>query len=206
MPALAVGTVGSYGLGVWIYQMFAGPPGPPPSARIDPRTAKDRRHGPSLTDKGLLDKATLNRRALITGRVLTADRVVAPPGCEIASIIVQARPERLDELEAEITALPGCEIHGRDPRGKLVVVTEAPDAGSLGTCSTPSSRCRTSIRPRSSFHAIETPESGRAIMTSPELDRRQMLKLEAAAIAAAAAGLPAPALAPISSPSATTAN
>ncbi|WFU23751.1 nitrate reductase catalytic subunit NapA [Bradyrhizobium sp. CB1717] len=32
-------------------------------------------------------------------------------------------------------------------------------------------------------------------MTSPKLDRRQMLKLEAAAIAAAAAGLPAPALA-----------
>src|ERR1700758_3238015 len=32
-------------------------------------------------------------------------------------------------------------------------------------------------------------------MTSPKLDRRQMLKLEAAAIAAAAAGMPAPALA-----------
>jgi nitrate reductase NapE len=31
MPVLAVGTVGSYGLGVWIYQMIAGPPGPPPS-------------------------------------------------------------------------------------------------------------------------------------------------------------------------------
>ena len=31
MPVLAVGTVGSYGLGVWIYQMFAGPPGPPPA-------------------------------------------------------------------------------------------------------------------------------------------------------------------------------
>jgi nitrate reductase NapE len=30
MPVLAVGTVGSYGLAVWIYQMFAGPPGPPP--------------------------------------------------------------------------------------------------------------------------------------------------------------------------------
>ena len=30
MPALAVGTVGSYGLAVWIYQMFAGPPGAPP--------------------------------------------------------------------------------------------------------------------------------------------------------------------------------
>ena len=29
MPALAVATVGSYGLTVWIYQMLAGPPGPP---------------------------------------------------------------------------------------------------------------------------------------------------------------------------------
>ncbi|MCA6106150.1 periplasmic nitrate reductase, NapE protein [Bradyrhizobium cenepequi] len=30
MPALAVATVGSYGLAVWIYQLIAGPPGPPP--------------------------------------------------------------------------------------------------------------------------------------------------------------------------------
>ena len=29
MPALAVATVGGYGLSVWIYQMVAGPPGPP---------------------------------------------------------------------------------------------------------------------------------------------------------------------------------
>jgi nitrate reductase NapE len=29
MPVLAVGVVGSYGLVVWIYQMVAGPPGPP---------------------------------------------------------------------------------------------------------------------------------------------------------------------------------
>lgn len=29
MPGLAVATVGSYGLAVWIYQMWAGPPGPP---------------------------------------------------------------------------------------------------------------------------------------------------------------------------------
>jgi nitrate reductase NapD len=75
----------------------------------------------------------IDRRALITGRVLGTDRVVAPPGGEIASILVQARPERLAEVEAEITALEGCEIHGRDPRGKLVVVVDAPDAGSLGT-------------------------------------------------------------------------
>ena len=29
IPALAVATVGGYGLAVWIYQMAAGPPGPP---------------------------------------------------------------------------------------------------------------------------------------------------------------------------------
>jgi nitrate reductase NapD len=78
-------------------------------------------------------EATINRRALITGRVLTADRIVAPPEGEIASILVQARPDRLAEVEAAITAFPGCEIHGRDARGKLVVVVDAPDAGSLGT-------------------------------------------------------------------------
>jgi periplasmic nitrate reductase NapE len=29
IPAFAVATVGAYGLGIWIYQMMAGPPGPP---------------------------------------------------------------------------------------------------------------------------------------------------------------------------------
>jgi nitrate reductase NapE len=29
VPALAVATVGAYGLSVWVYQMIAGPPGPP---------------------------------------------------------------------------------------------------------------------------------------------------------------------------------
>jgi periplasmic nitrate reductase NapE len=29
MPAFAVAAVGSYGLAVWVYQLTAGPPGPP---------------------------------------------------------------------------------------------------------------------------------------------------------------------------------
>jgi periplasmic nitrate reductase NapE len=32
MPALAVATVGGYGLAVWVCQMIAGPPGPSPAA------------------------------------------------------------------------------------------------------------------------------------------------------------------------------
>ena len=73
----------------------------------------------------------IDRRALITGRLLKADRVVTPPGGEIASILVQARPERLLAVEAAIVGLDGCEVYGRDPLGKLVV--DAPDAGALGT-------------------------------------------------------------------------
>jgi nitrate reductase NapD len=75
----------------------------------------------------------IDRRALITGRLLNPDRVVAPPGGEIASILVQVRPDRLAGVEAEIVTFAGCEIYGRDPKGKLVVVVDAPDAGTLGT-------------------------------------------------------------------------
>jgi len=78
-------------------------------------------------------QSALDRRAVITGRLLNPDRVVAPPGAEIASILVQARPERLAAVETAIVALAGCEIYGRDPKGKLVVVVDAPDAGTLGT-------------------------------------------------------------------------
>jgi len=75
----------------------------------------------------------IDRRALITGRLLRPDRVVRPPSGEIASILVQARPERLASVEAAIVALDGCEVYGRDRVGKLVVVVDAPDAGALGT-------------------------------------------------------------------------
>ena len=75
-------------------------------------------------------RKSVDRRAFLQGR-LGADRAIAPEG-EIASILVQARPERLDEVETAITALNGCEIYGRDAKGKLVVVIDA-DAGALGS-------------------------------------------------------------------------
>ncbi|BAM92064.1 putative periplasmic nitrate reductase NapD [Bradyrhizobium oligotrophicum S58] len=80
----------------------------------------------------LTTRTSVDRRALITGRVLTAEPVVAPPSGEIASIIVQTRPEQLDRVAADIVAMSGCEIHGRDERGKLIVVVDAPNAGALG--------------------------------------------------------------------------
>jgi nitrate reductase NapD len=77
--------------------------------------------------------SAIDRRALITGRLHTAKQVVTPPGGEIASILVQARPDRLASVETAIVALAGCEIYGRDPKGKLVVVVDAADAGALGS-------------------------------------------------------------------------
>lgn len=51
---------------------------------------------------------------------------------EIASILVQTRPDRLDDAARAIAALAGTEIYSRDPRGKLVVVLEAADVGAIG--------------------------------------------------------------------------
>lgn len=75
----------------------------------------------------------IDRRAFISGRLTDSDRLVAPPDAEIASVLVQARPERLAEIEAAIAALAGCEVHARDPKGKLVVVIETSSAGAVGS-------------------------------------------------------------------------
>jgi periplasmic nitrate reductase NapD len=118
IPAPAVATVGAFGFTVWMYQTIAGPPGPPERCGEDgymPRT-----------------RTTIDRRTLLSGGWGKSDGIVRPPGGEIASILVQARPERLDGVEAAIAALPACEIHSRDPKGKLVVVVDAPSAGYIG--------------------------------------------------------------------------
>ena len=69
------------------------------------------------------------RRAFLNGQwtASVTDQI------EIASIIVQARPERLDAAIRAIEALPGTQIYSRDPRGKTVVVIEASDVGRIGT-------------------------------------------------------------------------
>lgn len=75
----------------------------------------------------------IDRRSLMRGHLENPNRIIAPPGGEIASILVQARPENLAAVETAILALPGCEIHARDPIGKLVVVIDVPDAGAIGS-------------------------------------------------------------------------
>jgi nitrate reductase NapD len=79
---------------------------------------------------GTSDTPQVHRREFINGRW------TAPaPGqtTEIASILVQVKPERLDSAVRAIQALPGAQIYSRDAKGKLVVVLEADDTGAIGT-------------------------------------------------------------------------
>ena len=80
-----------------------------------------------------LQQPLLDRRALLSGRIADPNALVPPPDAEIASVLVQARPERLSAVEAAIAALAGCEIHARDPKGKLVIVIETSSAGAVGS-------------------------------------------------------------------------
>jgi nitrate reductase NapD len=75
---------------------------------------------------------SIDRRKFMNGGWIGQDRDQSADTVEIASIIVQTRPERLDAAAAAIEALPGAQIYSRDPKGKLVVVIEAADTGSVG--------------------------------------------------------------------------
>jgi nitrate reductase NapD len=74
----------------------------------------------------------VDRREFVNGRWAAHANKTKQAACEIASILVQARPDRLDTVAQAIEALPGTEIYCRDGRGKLVVVIEASEVGAIG--------------------------------------------------------------------------
>jgi nitrate reductase NapD len=75
---------------------------------------------------------SIDRRKFMNGGWIGQGRGQSPDIVEIASILVQTRPERLETTAQAIEALPGAQIYSRDPKGKLVVVIEAADTGSIG--------------------------------------------------------------------------
>ena len=76
-----------------------------------------------------------SRRAFMSGH-LTAEQssqiAANTQTVEIVSLIVNAWPQHLDEVTASILELGGTEIHGRDPKGKLIVVMEGATQGVIG--------------------------------------------------------------------------
>ena len=71
------------------------------------------------------------RRELLTGGL--GDRSNAPDtNAEIVSLIVNVFPAHLESVSKAISNMPGAEVHGQDPKGKLIVVLEAPTQGIIG--------------------------------------------------------------------------
>jgi periplasmic nitrate reductase NapD len=75
---------------------------------------------------------SIDRRKFMNGGWTSQDRDQSADMVEVASILVQTRPEQLDATAAAIETLPGAQIYSRDAKGKLVVVIEAADTGGIG--------------------------------------------------------------------------
>ena len=102
-----------------------------------------------------------NRRQFIRGRWLAQPaKLPSPAGtAEIASILVQARPERMAAAEAAIRAIEGAEVFQCDPRGKIVVVVEATGSEPVGEALTRISLLPDVITASLVYHAVDAAES-----------------------------------------------
>lgn len=102
-----------------------------------------------------------DRRQFIRGRWIPQTAMApSPPGtAEIASILVQTRPERLDAVAAAIAAIDGAEVFQRDPRGKLVVVIESCGGDPVGETLTRVSLLPDVITATLVYHAIDAAEA-----------------------------------------------
>jgi nitrate reductase NapD len=74
----------------------------------------------------------VDRRKFLHGRWPSRSKDKPKEPIEIASIVVQVRPERVDAIARAIEALPRLEIYSRSPQGKLVVVIEADNVDDIG--------------------------------------------------------------------------
>jgi nitrate reductase NapD len=74
----------------------------------------------------------VGRREFLRGHWTLSEGDTTSSTTEIASVLVQVRPARLEAVAVSIETVPGAEIYSRDARGKLVVVIEASDVGAIG--------------------------------------------------------------------------
>ena len=63
-----------------------------------------------------------SRRDVITGRIIPPAQ--REPELHVSSLVVHARPERVDDVRRALAAMAGVEIHGDPAGGKFVVTLE----------------------------------------------------------------------------------
>ena len=100
---------------------------------------------------------TRDRRQFIRGRWIAQTATLPSPSgsTEIASILVQTRPERLAAVDEAIGRIEGAEVFGRDARGKLVVVIEASGSEPIGEMLTRISLLPDVVTATLVYHAID---------------------------------------------------
>ena len=79
----------------------------------------------------------------------------------ISSMVVHARPDRLQSVKNKIAALPGAEIHGESENGKLVVVLETQNQGYITDVIEKISNLEHVLNTALVYHQIEYAESSR---------------------------------------------
>ena len=83
-----------------------------------------------MADK--LSMPNFDRRKFLNGRWPACRKEQTDKVFEVASVLVQAKPERVDAVARNIESLPGSQIYSRSLQGKLVAVLEADDVGDIG--------------------------------------------------------------------------
>jgi nitrate reductase NapD len=100
---------------------------------------------------------TPHRRQFIRGQWIpqTAETDTNRATPEIASVLVQARPEKLDAVQAAIAGIAGAEIVQRDARGKLVVLLDSSGGAPIGQTMTAMSLMPDVISATLVFHGLD---------------------------------------------------
>lgn len=99
-----------------------------------------------------------HRRQFIRGQWIAEAAASAPAdgAAEIASVLVQTRPERLASVQAAIEAIAGADVAQRDECGKLVVVLDSAAGPSIGESLTQISLLPHVLSATLVFHGIDT--------------------------------------------------
>ena len=101
---------------------------------------------------------SVDRRKFMNGEWINPDGAQPAAKIEIASILVQALPQRLDDAARAIEAIPGAQIYSRDPKGKLVIVIEASSVSAVGAALNAISAMPTVLTAALVFHGTDERE------------------------------------------------
>jgi|SRR5215216_3413712 len=99
-----------------------------------------------------------HRRQFIRGQWIAeaAARAPADNTAEIASVLVQTRPERLASVQTAIEGIAGADVAQRDQCGKLVVVLDSSCGRSIGESLTQISLMPHVLSATLVFHGMDT--------------------------------------------------